>query len=723
LGDNFHTPVWLFTNISLNDLVLIAVNGEGDHIFNVSDELIYYLSGFGWIEVWILEDLTTPGGIAFYEKSTGFLINGTFYYMGGIGNYTFDFVDTNVEFTYLPNDYEPTLTMGSVIPTTGNQTTLFSYTVNYSDADNLPPLYVNVSINDTYYLMSKQNPTDDNYIDGCIYQYSTYLQPGIYNYSFGCWDGAFYNSTLVQYNPVVSPTNEDSPSLSDGQVNPGVGFNGSTLFSYTVNYTDADNNAPLYVNVSIDSINYSLAKQNPMDNNHMDGCLYIFNTILNDTGLFTYYFTCSDGFFTDGDGPYDGPFVEVGLLNYTMVLNSSYSWIDTSATEDLGLSDDDYALRTLPFDFPFYNENYSQIYIGSNGIVSFYQGESWFPGMFPDTNYIRTIAIFADDLNPETSVGQVYVKSLTSPNRYVIIYDNITHYYDSPLAGSFEIILYEQGLIKLQFKEINDAGGAFCGINRGEGENYYNYYDNLNSSIVDYAIDFTYPSPPLYPSIIINSGEISTSSTLVTLTLSAVGADEMCFRNGTAGPWTSWESYGITKQIYLAGSTNNTEYTIQVRFRNSVGETAPVDDSILYLIVIPLNPSIVINNDDASTDSALVTLTLSAVGAEEMCFRNGTTGTWTSWESYGITKQIYLAGSTNNTEYTIQVKFRNSVGESSVASDSILYLITEEEEEPPPDVIMIIVIISIIGGTVVGVIIAYRIIKSRKGIEIAETEF
>ena len=61
------------------------------------------------------------------------------------------------------------------------------------------------------------------------------------------------------------------------------------------------------------------------------------------------------------------------------------------------------------------------------------------------------------------------------------------------------------------------------------------------------------------------------------------GAEEMCFRNGTAGTWTSWETYATTKQMYLAGSTNNTDYTIQVKFQNSVGETAPVGDSILYL--------------------------------------------------------------------------------------------------------------------------------------------
>ena len=220
-------------------------------------------------------------------------------------------------------------------------------------------------------------------------------------------------------------------------------------------------------------------------------------------------------------------------------------------------------------------------------------------------------------------------------------------------------------------------------------------------------------SPPSNPSISINNGDASTNSTLVTLSLSAVGADEMCFRNGTTGTWTNWETYATSKQLYLAGSINNTEYTICVKFQNVKGETSPVCDSIKYL-TIPVNLSIIINNGDASTNSTLVTLSLSAVGADEMCFRNGTTGAWSEWEDYSTTKELYLAGSINNTEYTICVKFRNVEGETSPVCDSIKYLIIGEEE-PGPEIIIIVVIISIIGGSAAALIIFYLVRKGRKG--------
>ncbi|NVM18456.1 MAG: hypothetical protein HWN80_12130 [Candidatus Lokiarchaeota archaeon] len=94
-GLGTHTPLWIFTEISLSDVIPIAVDAEGDHNFMVSDELNYSLPGYGNVDAWVLEDLTLPGGVAYYEKSTGTLMNGTFFYNGGVYNYTFELINTN----------------------------------------------------------------------------------------------------------------------------------------------------------------------------------------------------------------------------------------------------------------------------------------------------------------------------------------------------------------------------------------------------------------------------------------------------------------------------------------------------------------------------------------------------------------------------------------------------------------------------------------------------
>lgn len=76
-GDGNHTAIWVFTNLSIGDLVPIVVVGESDHTFNVTDELTVNYPGFGSLNVWVLEDLTYSTH-AWYERSTGLLINGSF---------------------------------------------------------------------------------------------------------------------------------------------------------------------------------------------------------------------------------------------------------------------------------------------------------------------------------------------------------------------------------------------------------------------------------------------------------------------------------------------------------------------------------------------------------------------------------------------------------------------------------------------------------------------
>ena len=283
LGDGTHDPSWIFTNVSLGDIVPISVDGEGDHDHNVSGETTTNLPGFGMVHVWVLEDLHTPPGMLWYEKSTGILLNGTSYWMGM--SYVFDYVDTNASIQ--PNLNAPSLTLGSVTPLTGNQTTQFNFSVIYTDIDDNTPISVNVLVNGTSYPMSQQNPFDTNYTDGCTFQFLTPLQPGTYNYSFKCRDYHYYNSTGTYFGLNVSSTsNTLAPILSDGEVNPPLGNNGTTIFVFKVNYTDPDNFEPSYVNITINSTTYSMIKQNPTDINYIDGCFYIFSTVLDEIGCF-----------------------------------------------------------------------------------------------------------------------------------------------------------------------------------------------------------------------------------------------------------------------------------------------------------------------------------------------------------------------------------------------------------------------------------------------------
>ncbi|MBA7683186.1 hypothetical protein ES703_91546 [subsurface metagenome] len=185
--------------------------------------------------------------------------------------------------------------------------------------------------------------------------------------------------------------------------------------------------------------------------------------------------------------------------------------------------------------------------------------------------------------------------------------------------------------------------------------------------------------------------------------------------NATTATWTTTEvvSTESTARSWWATIAADGFGNLHIAWEDETNYSGSGTDWDIFFrkfISSPLNPSIIINNGDASTNSALVTLTLSADGAEEMCFRNGTTETWTDWEPYATTKQLYLEGPINNTEYSICVKFRNAVGETSPVCDSILYL----AEEGPPFVIIIAIIAAIAGGGLAVSITTILLIRKRR---------
>ena len=203
------------------------------------------------------------------------------------------------------NQHHPALINGSVNPEMGgDQSTQFTFTVNFTDLDDMAPQYVNISINGTYYEMQKQNPGDVDYLDGCIYEYTTYLQPGEYNYSFGCFDGVYHNSTKVYTGLTVSEVNTQAPTLKQGMVTPPEGEAGIENFVFSVNYSDSENNAPEEVVLTFNGENYTMQKSNPSDNNYMDGCDYIYSLSINETGNYEYNYTAYDGIVYVFDGSY-----------------------------------------------------------------------------------------------------------------------------------------------------------------------------------------------------------------------------------------------------------------------------------------------------------------------------------------------------------------------------------------------------------------------------------
>ena len=91
--------------------------------------------------------------------------------------------------------------------------------------------------------------------------------------------------------------------------------------------------------------------------------------------------------------------------------------------------------------------------------------------------------------------GSVYYEFLSSPNRLVIEYDNIGSF-DPYFSGTFEVIFYELGNIKFQYKNLVNFTyyAADAGLDHGDGFNYNRFteYFYQNPSISSEAIEFTF---------------------------------------------------------------------------------------------------------------------------------------------------------------------------------------------------------------------------------------
>ncbi len=225
----------------------------------------------------------------------------------------------NFSVSFCDNFYAPMLTNETVSPKNALHSQQFNFTVTFVDLDNEEPFYVYVYVNSSYYSMSKQNSSDNNYTDGVLYQYlTTTLDPSIYNftYRFECSDGHIVNSTTTYTDLKVS---DNGPLLTNGVVNPKSALH-SQQFNFTVIFTDLDNDAPSYVRVYVNSSYYSMLKQNSSDNNYTDGVLYQYLTTALNPSIYnyTYYFVCSDGHMVNSTVTY----TDLRVINYLPTLTN-----------------------------------------------------------------------------------------------------------------------------------------------------------------------------------------------------------------------------------------------------------------------------------------------------------------------------------------------------------------------------------------------------------------
>ncbi len=215
-------------------------------------------------------------------------------------------------------------------------------------------------------------------------------------------------------------------------------------------------------------------------------------------------------YFTGGPDTYGYSWIDSDTTD-----GPAYAWVaETGGTPCSFSSYDDYEKVELPFPFRFYENTYDSLYICTNGYVSFGAGyTSYSNTSIPSTSTPNNaIYVHWDDMDP-ISAGDVYYKTLSGPDRFAIIWKGVSHYSGIGTA-SFEIILYDNGGILLQYDDVNFGNASYnfgrsatVGIENAGGtaglEYEYNWDPYGNLLLPGRAIDFPcndIPSAPvIYP--------------------------------------------------------------------------------------------------------------------------------------------------------------------------------------------------------------------------------
>ena len=297
---NFRYQV-TYTDQDNDDPVSITVNITGVGTFNMS-------------ELDPSDDYYKDGKVYYYDYTAGLSVGTHSYTMtADDGTDTTSLGGTGPTVTADANT-PAVLSLDSVTPSSGTQTTNFRYKVTYTDQDNDDPVSITVNITGVgTFNMSELDPSDDYYKDGKVYyyDYTAGLSVGTHSYTMTADDGTDTTS-LGGTGPTVTADANTPAVLSSSSVTPECG-NTSTVFIYQVTYTDQDNDDPVSITVNITGVGtFNMSELDPEDQYFVNGKGYYYVYAGGfPIGTQSYTITADDGTDTTSLGG-TGPEIPVG---------------------------------------------------------------------------------------------------------------------------------------------------------------------------------------------------------------------------------------------------------------------------------------------------------------------------------------------------------------------------------------------------------------------------
>jgi len=158
----------------------------------------------------------------------------------------------------------------------------------------------------------------------------------------------------------------------------------------------------------------------------------------------------------------------------------AFEWIDASVgtliTNWVPNADDGYVTLSLPFNFPYYDQELVTIRVGVNGLLGITAPTLYQNTALPNRQVTHLIAPFWDDLY--VGDGSVYYYDPPDHSFFAVEYFNIPRF-DTPTDHeTFEMLFYPDGRIRFNYLDVNGVTNSnTIGIQGGQGDgNWYLQY-------------------------------------------------------------------------------------------------------------------------------------------------------------------------------------------------------------------------------------------------------
>jgi N-acetylneuraminic acid mutarotase len=313
-----------------------------------------------------------------------------------------------------------------------------------------------------------------------------------------------------------------------------------------------------------------------------------------------------------------------GFGYFCRVVRPNYIEGDTS----LGLSGDDSSVQvSLPFGFSLYGQTYNTAFVATNGFLNFLAPDATFVnGSIPSqTAPNGAIYPFWDDLFMDGS-STAWTKLIGSaPDRqFVIEWRNVTFFSNRTPRVDFEVVLYENGQILTQYRNIANDGqekgnSATLGIENAAGDDAFQYsFNEPTIGSPDFAVFYCLePATCFLPP----SGSVQGNVTDANDDGALAGAQVKAIQNGITVRQAKTDADGFYRLQLPVG-----DYTLEASKTNYQTESADVtiseDQTTTHDFVLqtprgevsPTSLEFVVQRNETQTK----TLTLSNTGGMPM---------------------------------------------------------------------------------------------------------